>query len=158
MAAPRSELPFLTTIIGSGMPWSGATNPVDTFPVPAALFSSEAVVARLARDSRMRKTLAGADVAAIDLTAEVRREPAPEGLYVVSRKGEAVLRFVRPGQGRFYLPTDDSLDRPALWEALELDGRSHLDIIQGRVKWLGREADRNAPDHRGRVLSDATSR
>jgi plasmid maintenance system antidote protein VapI len=158
MAAPRSELPFLTAPIGPGMPWTGCSNPVDTFPVPAALFSSEAVVARLATDSPMRKTLAGADVAAIDLTPEVRREPVPEGLYVVSRKSEALLRFVRPGQGRFYLPTDDSLDRPALWEALELDGRSHLDIIQGRVTWLGREADRNAPDQRGRILSDATSR
>lgn len=158
MAAPRSELPFLTTPIGPGMPWSGATNPVETFPVPAALFSAEAVVARLAIDLRMRKTLAGADVAAINVSPEVRREPVPEGLYAVSRKEETVLRFVRPGQGRYYLPTDDSLDRPALWEALELAGRSHLEIIQGRVTWLGREADRNAPDQRGRVLSDATSR
>ena len=72
----------------------------------------------------------------------MRREPVPEGLYVVSRKSEAVLRFVRPGQGRFYLPTDDSLDRPAVWEVLELGGRCYLDFIQGRVTWLGREADR----------------
>ena len=106
----------------------------------------------------MRKTLAGADVAAIDLMVEVRREPVPEGLYVVSRKSEAVLRFVRPGRGRLYLPTDDSLDQPVLWEVLELGGRSHPDFIQGRVTWLGREADRNTPDQRGRVLSDATSR
>jgi hypothetical protein len=158
MAAPRSELPFLTTPIGPGMSWTGSINPVDTFPVPAALFSSEAVVARLTTDSDMRKTLADADVAAIDLTLEVRRAPVPEGLYVVSRKGEAVLRFVRPGQGRFYLPTDDSLEQPASWEALELGERSHLDVIQGRVTWLGREIYRNAPDQRGRVLSDATSR
>jgi hypothetical protein len=114
------------------------------------------VVARLGKDSHMRRTLAGADMAAIDLTPEARRQPVPEGLYVVSRMKEAVLRFVRPGKGRIYLPSDDSLDRPALWEVLELEGRSHLDIIQGRVTWLGREADRNAPDQRGRVLSDTS--
>jgi hypothetical protein len=158
MAAPRSELVFLAAPIGPGIPWTGSSNPTETFPVPAALFSCESVVARLAPDSRMTKTLAGADVAAIDLMVEVRREPVPEGLYVVSRKSEAVLRFVRPGRGRFYLPTDDSLDQPALWEVLDLAGRSHLDFIQGRVTWLGREADRNTPDQRGRVLSDATSR
>jgi len=158
MAAPRSELPFLVASIGPGMTWTGSWNPADTFPVPAALFSSESVVARLATDSSMRKTLAGADLAAIDLTPEGRAEPVPEGLYVVSRNSEAVLRFVRPGKGRIYLPADDSLDRPALWEALELEGRNYLEIIQGRVTWLGREADRNAPDQRGRVLIDATSR
>ena len=158
MAAPRSELPFLVAPIGPGMTWSGSSNQADTFPVPMALFSSETVVARLATDSRMRRTLAGADVAAVDLSPEVRSKPAPEGLYVVSRNSEAVLRFVRPGQGRIYLPADDSLDRPALWEALELGGRSYLEIIQGRVTWLGREADRNYPDQRGRILSDATSR
>jgi len=106
----------------------------------------------------MQRTLAGADVAAIDQSSCARGQPAPEGLYVVLRNNEAVLRFVRPGRGRFYLVSDDSQDRPALWEALELQGRSCLEIIAGRVTWLGREADRDEPDQRGRVLSDATSR
>ena len=106
----------------------------------------------------MSATLAGADVAAIDQSPRARRQPALEGLYVVLRNAEAVLRFVRPGRNRLYLVSDDSRDRPALWEALELQGRSCLEIIPGRVTWLGREANRDAPDQRGRILSDATSR
>jgi hypothetical protein len=106
----------------------------------------------------MQRTLSGADVAAIDQCPRARLQPAPEGLYVVLRNDEAVLRFVRPGKDRLYLASDDSLDLPASWEAVELQGRSCLEVIRGRVTWMGREADRDAPDQRGRVLSDAASR
>ncbi len=77
---------------------------------------------------------------------------------MVSRRDEALLRYIRPGAGCYYLVTDVSLDSPRQWEQLRVSAAELSEYIKGRVRWLGRERDRDLPMHqRGRFLFDAIS-
>jgi hypothetical protein len=106
----------------------------------------------------MYVTLAACDIALLDTSEPRRSEIQPEGLYVVSRREEAVLRYIRPGARGYYLVTDATLDSPQQWEQLPITGAEMVDSIKARVRWLGRERDRELPmPQRGRFLFDAIS-
>ena len=102
---------------------------------------------------------AGADIALLDLSEQRRRNLVPEGLYAVSRSGETLLRYIRPGARSYCLANDVNLDDPLRWEELPLTADQMLEAVKARVRWLGRERDRNLPmAQRGRFLYDAISR
>lgn len=114
---------------------------------------------QLAADRDMPATLEGADIALLDLSEQRRRDVVPDGLYVVSRGGEALLRYIRPGTRSWYLASDTNLSSPIEWEELRLPRVEMLEAVKARVRWLGRERDRNLPmAQRGRFLYDAISR
>ncbi len=78
---------------------------------------------------------------------------------MVSRANQAVLRYIRPGTHGYYLATDSNLGEPARWEPLALSAAELFEAVKARVRWLGRESDRNLPmRQRGRFLYDAISR
>ena len=82
---------------------------------------------------------------------------SPQGLYVIERSGEAVLRYIRSGARCYYLVTDADLDSPTAWEPLALSTAQLSDAVKARVIWLGRERDRDALPQRGRFLYDPIS-
>jgi hypothetical protein len=116
------------------------------------------VMARLVRDPYMHVALGGFDIALLDTTEPKRREISPDGLYVLSRREEAVLRYIRPGTNCFYLVTDVAMDTPRRWEELRVSPAELFEMIKARVRWVGRERDRElAMNQRGRFLFDAIS-
>lgn len=153
-----AEVGFLESPIGSGTAWSAAVNWRRSFPLPfpSLVAPADLVMARLRADPLMSRTLAGSDIALVDTSERRRSEVSPEGLYVISRGDQTVLRYLRPGARFYYLVTDANMDEPAQWEAIS--AAELLESVKARVRWLGWERDRDLPmRQRGRFLYDAIS-
>ena len=150
-----ADSPFLDSPIGPGMPWPPGTNWRRSYPLPLPALRAQPglVMVELAVDPYMNETLAGPDIALLDTSEPARSDSSPLGLYVVDRRGEAVIRQIRPSSRGFYLVTDSTLDTPALWEHLSVSAAEFTLMVKARVRWIGRERDRNRPTHqRGRFL------
>jgi hypothetical protein len=156
---PVAQIPFLETSIGPGRPWPAGVNWAKTFPAPLASLTipDDLLMANLAGDPAMSITLASFDLALLDTSVPRRSALAPDGLYVVERSGEAVIRSIRSGARGYYLVADSTLDHPAAWEPLQLSAAPGGAVIKARVIWLGREHDRDARLQRGRLLYDPIS-
>ena len=153
--APVSEAPFLNSPIGPGMPWPGGINRRRSYPLPypSLTLKTGLVMAELAPDPEMYETLAGSDIGLLDTSERARSDISPFGLYVISRSGESVLRYIRSGERGIYLLSDATLDKPAEWEQLEMPANYFAELVKARVRWIGRERDRRLPmNQRGRLL------
>jgi hypothetical protein len=163
MPQRSAEVPFLDRPIGPGMPWPATLSPRRSFPLPFAAVHAPAnlVMASLIADPAMRPTLGSSDVALLDTTPTRPSALAPQGLFVIERGHaagiEAVIRYIRPGAQRFYLATDATLDTPADWEPFPVSASELAAAVKARVRWIGRERDREALPQRGRFLYDPIS-
>ena len=141
--APRRyrEVPLLDGRIGPGLEFPEAVSPVEFYPFSSALLAPlvRPVAARLAGDPRMRSTVAEGDLLLLDQSESRRRETDADSLYVVSRGGEGLVRWVRQGARSIYLAAADSYLRPPDWEYVELTGWHVLEVVKARVVWIGRE-------------------
>ena len=150
-----ADAPFLDSPIGPGVPWPQGTNWRRSYPLPFPALRGQPglIMVELANDPYMNETLAGSDIALLDTSARASSSISPLGLYVIDRRGEAVLRHVRPSGRGFYLMTDSTLDTPALWEHLSVPAAEFALMVKARVRWVGRERARELPLHqRGRFL------
>ena len=150
------EAPFLSAPLGPGFPWPPGLNRRKRFPLPfpSATVPPNLVLANLAADPEMQVSLMDFDIALLDTSESLRERTVPDGLYVVDRGNEAIVRYVRPGARVYYLVSDATSDEPAQWERVTGLNES----LRARVRWLGRERDRYRPAHqRGRFLYDAIS-
>jgi transcriptional regulator with XRE-family HTH domain len=155
-----AEVAFLESPVGPGRHWPAAVNWRKTFPLPfpALVAPADLVMAHLVRDPYMSATLADSDIALLDTSEERRSEFSAYGLYAISRGDEAVLRYIRQGARRYYLLSDVTMDEPAQWEQLPIPESELLERVKARVRWQGRERDRDLPiRQRGRFLYDAIS-
>ena len=146
------EMGFLAARIGPGMPWPTRISIHERFPLPfQAQWTPAGIVAvRWVQDLSMHTTLSPFDIAVLDTSAGARAEISTGGLYVIDRNGEAVFRYMRPGAHGCYLITDTAMDRPELWERVDM---GLPDLVRARVVWLGRERDRHLlPGQAGRFL------
>jgi transcriptional regulator with XRE-family HTH domain len=152
-----AEIAFLAAPIGPGHPWPTGVNWRKTLPTPFPSLTApaELAMAKFAADPQMAIMLSSYDVALLD-TAE-QGPYSPQGLYVVERNGEAVMRYIRSGAERHYLITDAELNNPRAWEPLRLSPLEFRALVKARVIWLGREQDRDALAQRGRFLYDPIS-
>jgi len=143
------ELPLLDSPIGPGLPWPASLGSRQEFSLPTDLQNSPAdlVLVRLTFDPRMAGSLTGNDLAALDTSWRFRTNLAPDGLYVILNKGEAVLRQVRYGARCLYLVAADNVNRPLDWEALPLTAASIADAVKAKVVWIGREQDSHPARH-----------
>jgi hypothetical protein len=151
------EIPFHQHPIGPGEPWSPVVNKTFQLSFPSAVVPAELVMVKLAADAAMAATVASYDLALLDISTRCRSSISPEGLYVVERNGEAVLRYIRPGAQHSYLVTDADLNHPAAWEPLPFSHSHMHDVVKARVMWVGREREREGSVQRGRFLDDPIS-
>jgi len=149
-----AEVVFLATPIGPGKPWPAEKNWHRSFPVPlpCAQVPAELVMAKLVADPAMIATVAPYDIALLDTSEQCRSTLSPQGLYVIERGGEALVRTIRSGARCHYLLTDADWDAPSAWEPLRLSTAQLGAAVKARVIWLGRERDRDALPQRGRFL------
>lgn len=154
-----AEIAFLEAPIGPGRAWPKGVNWRQSFsvPFPSLTASSELIMAHLAKDPAMSAMLDSYDIALLDTSEASRFGISPQGLYVVERRGEAVLRYLRWGARCCYLLTAANLDNPTAWEPLAVSPGELRETIKARVLWLGRERDRDARAQRGRFLYDPIS-
>lgn len=154
-----AQVPFLNGPIGPGMPWPEGLAPRKKFPLPFPLVDLPAnlVMASLVSDPSMESTLASCDIALLDTSQSSPSKLAPRGLFVVERGNEALLRYIRPGAQCYYLASDATLDNPANWELLPVSASQLMAAVKARVRWIGRERDRDILPQRGRFLYDPTS-
>jgi len=140
---PWSEVPVLEGWIGPGLPLPARISPVEKHPFPKAFVRTleRPVIARLALDPRMAAVLAQNDLVLLDHAAARRSNPEPGGLYLISRRGEGLIRRLRRAGSTLGLLGVDSPDRPRLLEKVTLGPTHILDIIRARVVWLGRYLD-----------------
>jgi hypothetical protein len=133
------EVPLLATPIGPGKPWPAGVNWRHSFPlpVPSAIASADLVMAKLVADPAMTTISGSYDIALLDTCEHRRSAILPQGLYVIERRGETVLRYIRSGARCFYLVTDADLDSPRSWEPLCLTTPELGDAVRARVIWLG---------------------
>lgn len=155
----RSELPFLSAPIGPGRPWPLSVDWRRTFPhpFPYAVAPPSWVMAEIAADPSMTATLGAYDIALLDTSLAQRSHLSPQGLYVVERNGEAVLRYIRSGTRSQYFVTDDDADAPTVWERAGEITPQFAELIKARVVWLGNETGVEKAGQRGRTLYDPTS-
>jgi hypothetical protein len=141
--AKVAEVPFLETPVGPGRPWPNSVNWGKTFPAPFSIATvpAELLMANLAPDPAMIATLGSYDIALLDTSVDRRFAISPQGLYVIERRGEAVMRYIRSGAHCYYLVADATRDRPMDWEPLAIETVQLRRAIQARVVWLGRERD-----------------
>jgi transcriptional regulator with XRE-family HTH domain len=165
---PSAEVPFLDRPIGPGMPWPAGLNRRKHFPLPFSSLDApenyapaNLVMASLIADPSMGSTLDSSDVALLDISPSRSSTLAPQGLFVVERGSEAgieaVIRYIRPGAHCYYLATDATLDTPADWEPFPVSASELIAAIKARVRWIGREHDRDELPQRGRFLYDPIS-
>jgi len=154
-----AEVAFLAAPIGPGHPWPAGVNWRKSFPVPfpSSTVPAELAMARFVADPEMTATLAAYDIALLDTSEQRRSTVVPQGLYVVERGGEAVMRYIRWGARCYYLITDADMDHPTAWEQAAFSAPQFQAAVKARVFWLGHERDRDAPAQRGRFLYDPIS-
>jgi len=151
-----AQVAFLDRPVGLGHPWPTAVNWLDRYPLPfpATIAPEGFLMARLAADREMHRTLGDADIALLDISERARSGVDPEGVYVIERSGEAIVRYVRPGSAGYYLVTDASVNKPELWHRVRESRAEFLSQVRARILWVGREEARELPkDQRGRFLA-----
>jgi plasmid maintenance system antidote protein VapI len=143
------QLALLESPLGPGRPWPARIDRPERYPLPFEALSVPPglVMARLAADPAMFRTLGHSDLAILDTSELKRALVSPLGLYAVSRGREAVLRRLQPNASCCDVLTDSGWE--ARERAVELMAR-----VKARVLWLGREQDRWLPPRhqRGRFL------
>lgn len=134
-----AEAAFRSAPVGPGQPWPEGIDRQRRFPLP---FASPVVppgyyMADLVADPAMLATLGSYRIALIDTSAEARRQILPRALYVVTHRGEALLRRVRQGAHHAYLLNDLNEDDPLRWEPVNFPAADPGLFVRARVRWLG---------------------
>ncbi len=140
------EVPLLDGRIGPGLEFPKNVSPVEFFPFPSSLVAplTRPLAARLSDDPQMRSTVNGGDLVLLDQSETRRGETDADSLYVVSRHGEGLVRWVRLGARCIYLAAVDSYFHPPQWEHIPLSGWHVLEVVKARVVWIGRETSPSA--------------
>lgn len=126
--------------VGPGNEWAGAIDgrryrtPWTVASAPECL-----LFARLAPDRRMAASLCGSDIALLDTSISARLVDCPTAIYLVCRRPDTMLRWIRGGFRNLYVVDEGALNRPLEWERLAMRENQRLEYVKGRVLWIGAE-------------------
>jgi hypothetical protein len=136
-------VPVMQNRIGPGSEavfsaWSGQV------PLPESLVASlvEPVIARLAPDLVLPRTLAANDLALLDQNPAVRSRPGGTAAWVVSERSGMRVRYLRIERGQLFAVNEATLDDPEQWQLIPLEGRNILEVVRARIVWIGREMEK----------------
>ncbi len=130
---PRS--PFAPERHEGAMPFTASQ--VVRLDNPAALI--------LHHDPAMSPYFQAGDVALLDRTEALLRRPDDSHAWLVETQGGPLVRYIRHSGRSLYLPTARTLRHPEKWDYLSLIGRNILEIVRGRIVWIGRGMEARAP-------------
>ena len=144
-------IPLLASAIGPGNLWNlkfSSHRCSVSGPLPAFVPRRRAF-GRLEPDPHMPFLTSANNLALLDMSPAARKLDSPESLFLVAVSNQPLLRWIRAGFGRLYLADELALSRPPLWQPVPLRHDELLQVVKGRVAWLGREASRpmREPEH-----------
>lgn len=141
-----TEVPVLDGLIGAGLPLPPLGGWTERHLCRSDLLARvvEPRFARLAADERMRPLVEADDVVLLDQSHDKRTRLEPDGLYLVNRWGQGVIRKLRPGARCLYLLTAQDDQFPQAWDKIFLQGSSLLDLVLAKVVWIVRSLDSGA--------------
>jgi hypothetical protein len=99
------------------------------------------VVAQLAPDMVIPKSLAANDYVLLDQNPELRAWPRGGGCWVIAEGNGLRVRYVKLGGTRLYLASEATVRDPPRWEPAPLDERTILEIVRARIVWIGRQME-----------------
>lgn len=128
--------------VGPGREWTGILDERSRYysPCVAVGIPQCRVFVRLLPDRMMPAVLCGCDAALLDTSVSARLADCPAGIFVVGRSRDTLLRWIRGGFRNLYVADEQSLNQPQQWEALPMREQQRLDLVKGRILWLGTEA------------------
>jgi transcriptional regulator with XRE-family HTH domain len=134
------EVPVLEGWLGPGLPLPREPSRVEGYPFPSSFLLSveNPLVARVAQDTRMSGLLRENDLVLLDQSPARRLDLGEDGLYVVSRYGEGLVRRLRMEREDLLLLRGIPSEGSESIEALPLKGCHLLDVVKARVAWIGR--------------------
>jgi hypothetical protein len=142
-AAPGDgEVPIVQDPVGPGFPYPKECY-IGGYPFSVEMKTglTHAAVFRLGRDAQMQPDLMERDLVLVDRSREVRSSPRARSMYLVEFGGCGLIRYIgRRGTG-ICLVTPGTRDRPHLWQRADLNGRDILEVIRGRIVWIGRQME-----------------
>ncbi len=158
------EVAMLEGRIGPRFPVPTVASAVERYPCLREHLAQivEPRFGQLASDARMRPMLDADDLVLLDYSEFRRTHLEAEGLYLVDRQGEGMIRKLRLGVRCLYLVTVEASGCPETWEQVGLVGQHLLEVVRARVAWVirrlefhplpGREAGSGGAAMRGPIL------
>jgi hypothetical protein len=140
-ATEYAYLPVLAGRIGPSHVWPSEVDRHARFPVPSRIIRLmwHPVVARTEFDVRMLPTFGADDHLLLDQSRAARLEIDPSALYVIKRGRVGLVRRLRSVAGQVHLVTEDTVDRPGMWEKLPVEGVHVLHFIRARATLIAPE-------------------
>lgn len=142
--ARYAYLPILEGKIGPGHPWPHRVEAYQRFPVSQSAVAQlhQPVVARLGFDVGMHPVFADNDFVLLDQSHEARHGFDTDALYIVKLGRTGVVRRIRRTNSGVYMATEDTVERPGLWERLPVEGqhvghfiRAKATLIAAEIEW-----------------------
>jgi len=139
-AAPGdADVPIVQDPVGPGCPYPRECYN-GSYPLSSELRTglTHPAVFRLVRDTQMEPEVKEKDVVLVDRSQSMRHSPECRALYLVEFEGCGLIRYVRPSGSGLSLVTSETWNWPELWPHADLAGRDILEVIRGRIVWIGR--------------------
>ena len=134
--------------------WRGAVGPRHRFPEPGQAWETRPLAARFAarfdrpvllraaaEQDAMAPLVLPADLVLLDQTEGPRRRPALEGIWALSFAGRGALCRCQVVGSALILVVDHPGHQGRLPDHVPLGKRDILEVVRGRVVWVGRELD-----------------
>jgi hypothetical protein len=111
------------------------------FPRPLVVPLTSPIAVVLAKDDHMAPLFQDRDLILVDRAEAARSQPDPAGIYLISSPQGTLVRYVRAGGRSLYLAAHNDLQEPRRWNYLSLAGQNILEIVRGRIVWIGRKVE-----------------
>jgi len=134
--------------------WNGALGRRHTFPQPGQTgesrlfaatfldrFHEPALLRAASEEDSMAPLIGPGDLVLIDRAEGARRRPTFAGIWALCLDGQGALCRCQRVGGALVLVSDNPRSLVSLPDHLALARRNILDIVRGRVVWVGRELD-----------------
>ena len=141
-AGTALPVPILEGPLGAGAPFPRETVSMERRLFPSAQLDGliRPVLARVhPRERSMWPVIWPGDFVLLDRSPKVRRKPLFEHVYAITRAGKSYLCRCRVVGRALVMVVDNSREVRGPSGPLSLSDRGVLDIVQGRIVWLGRD-------------------
>ncbi|MEX2300977.1 MAG: S24 family peptidase [Bryobacterales bacterium] len=137
--------PVMEGRLGGGKAFPKPGRDASRYFLPAPLLASAVspVVVQLDdREAAMSPFLEPGDWVLLDRSPAARRRPHFEYAYALSWNGEGFVRRCRVVRGALVVVPDNPSQGGRIPTQIALAGQEILDLVQGRIVWIGRELKR----------------